>query len=41
MGLDTGPKIYRKHGTQPKITSIATNDKDFERLAGVKIWAPL
>ncbi len=24
-----------------KITSIATNDKDFERLAGVKIWAPL
>jgi hypothetical protein len=21
MGLDTGPKIYRKHGTQPKLGS--------------------
>jgi len=26
MGLDTGPKIYRKHGTQPFLESRYLND---------------
>jgi len=22
MGLDTGPEIYRKHGTQPRVAEV-------------------
>jgi len=29
MGLDTGPKIYRKHGTQPLIYQVSHPDKRF------------